>query len=228
LIVERDMYMKAILSIFIVLLFLNNIAAAQTTTIAAPKKVKKARKGKGKAKGDKELDAYFYGGKKNKKNKTAEFDKKGKRTKGGHEVVMDMKSILKSKATANGAGKKTIGDDKMYRPIYIGGKMLTGTINTASGFRICIYNGNDRKAALSEKLKFMKSYPSFRSYMSYNSPYYKIKIGDFTDKKIAQKELKSVVTNFPSAFISPDMVTVKNIMIYKNQPAAEPQAAANQ
>jgi SPOR domain len=217
--------MKLILSICIALFFVNKSVVAQTTTTTPAKKVKKARKGK--AKGDKELDAYFYGGKKNKKGKLPEFDKKGKRTKGGHDVVVDMKSILKSKATANGVGKKTAADDKMYRPIYIGNKMLTGSINAASGFRICIYNGNDRKAALAEKLKFMKSYPSFRSYMSYNSPYYKIKIGDFTDKKMAQKELKSVISNFPSAFISPDMVTVKNIMIYKNQPAAEPQSVSN-
>jgi hypothetical protein len=219
--------MKLFLSIFILLFLANQSSHAQKKAEPkAAKKVKKVRKSK--TKGDKELDKYFYSSKKNRRNKDDNTERKGRHSKGGRDVVMDMKSILKSKATSNGTSKRAVADDKMYRPIYIGGKMVTGSINTVSGFRICIYNGSDRKEALAQKVKFMKSYPTFKSYMSYNSPYYKIKIGDFTDKKIAQKELKLLVNNFPSSFISPDFVTVKNIMIYKNQPVAEPQTVTEQ
>jgi SPOR domain len=190
----------------------NNITAQTKSS----KKVKKERFSK-KNKAEKSLDVYFYGNKKGKKGKKGEKGAKGK--KGEPTTIKDMKSLLKEKGNS---GKQTSGgasggnDQATYRPVYVGDKMVTGSINNVQGFRICIYTGNNREEAMAKKIDFMRKFPNVRSYMSYNTPYYKIKVGDFADKKEAQKILKVYLKPFPASFLIPDVVTVKNIMIYKN------------
>jgi SPOR domain len=90
-------------------------------------------------------------------------------------------------------------------------------VGTANGFRICIYNGNSRQDALATKQRFMKKYTNVHSYMKYSTPSYKITVGEYTDKKIAAKELKKIVVDFKSAFIMPDVVNVKNIIVYQTR-----------
>lgn len=103
----------------------------------------------------------------------------------------------------------------LYKPIVSasGKKKVTGSIYTTQGFRIVIYNGPDRKLAMEAKNKFSKTFSSHRSYMSYNVPSYKIKVGDFEDKKDATLLLRRVSAVFPSSFIVPDIITVKNINV---------------
>ena len=94
-----------------------------------------------------------------------------------------------------------------------GKKMVTGSIYTAKGFRIVIYNGSDRGKAMEAKNKFSNVFSPLRSYMSYNVPSYKIKVGDFESKKEATDFLRRVSAMFPSSFIVPDIVTIKNINV---------------
>ncbi len=103
----------------------------------------------------------------------------------------------------------------LYKPIVSsdGKKKVTGSITTAKGFRVIIYNGSDRAKAMEAKNNFMRAFPGTRSYMSYNVPSYKIKVGDFDDKKDASSFLRKVSSAFPTSFIVPDIVTIKNINV---------------
>jgi hypothetical protein len=101
----------------------------------------------------------------------------------------------------------------MYHPIRKNGKMLTGSIYTTPGFRICIYNGSNREEAILVKQDFIKLNSNHKNYISCSRPYYKIKVGDFENKKIAAKEYKKISKSYPNAFIVPDIVTVKKIVI---------------
>lgn len=103
----------------------------------------------------------------------------------------------------------------LYKPIVSmdGKKKVTGSITTAKGFRVIIYNGPDRAKAIEAKNNFMRAFPGLRSYMSYNVPSYKIKVGDFDDRNDASKFLRKVSPAFPASFIVPDIVTIKNINV---------------
>jgi hypothetical protein len=211
-------FVKTIL-LFLFSLFLCGIYPTQQAFAQKENTEKPKKKGKRKSKsekGDKQLDTYFYGNKKGKKK-----GKKGKEEiSTGKDKIVDTKSLLKNRVNNN--GKKTSGgtgggtDQVTYRPIYVGNKMVTGNIQSVQGFRICIYTGNNRQEAIATKLSFMKEFNTMRSYMAYGTPYYKIKVGDFPDKKAAQLALKKIIAKFASAFIVPDVVTVKNIVVYKN------------
>ena len=103
----------------------------------------------------------------------------------------------------------------LYRPIvsHDGKKTVTGSIYTQKGFRVVIFNGADRAKALEAKNNFSRAFPGVPSYMSYNVPSYKIKVGNFEDRGDAGKFMRKVSAAFPSCFIVPDIVTIKNINV---------------
>ena len=47
------------------------------------------------------------------------------------------------------------------------------------GYRIMIMNTNDRELAYKTRADILRYYPEHNVYMVYQSPYYKIKMGDF-------------------------------------------------
>ncbi len=108
---------------------------------------------------------------------------------------------------------KPLNTTPVYKEINVGKKTVTGSIGTSKGFRLLIFNGADRNLALKIKTEFARRFPSYHSYMSYNTPNFKIKVGDFTDKKEANKFMKLIIPFLPSASIVPDIVTVKNIQV---------------
>ena len=60
----------------------------------------------------------------------------------------------------------------MYHPIRKNGKMLTGSIYTTPGFRICIYNGSNREEAILAKQDFIKLNKIFQFYKILIQLYY--------------------------------------------------------
>ena len=126
--------------------------------------------------------------------------------------------ILEKRAVLVAADERARGGAKetfLAKPIVSqnGKKKVTGSIYTSKGFRIIIYNGPDRAQAMAAKNNFSKTFSTYRSYMSYNVPSYKIKVGDFESKKDASDFLRRVSSMFPTSFIVPDIITVKNINV---------------
>jgi hypothetical protein len=192
--------------------------SAQTPKPPVAKKAKPKSPSKKSKKGSKdaELEQYFTGGKNGKKVKKG---KDGKPLKGGDKVV-DIKSIIQSKKSNSASTSPRPTDpanNQGNRPMTIGNKTIVGNVGTAQGFRICVYNGTSRKDALAAKQAFMKTYKDMHSYMRYNTPYYKIVVGDYEDKKSAQNSLKNIVKDFNASFIVPDVVNTKHITIYQKR-----------
>ncbi|MBL7766019.1 MAG: SPOR domain-containing protein [Chitinophagaceae bacterium] len=125
--------------------------------------------------------------------------------------VLDKRGGLIAKIEADEKAREV----PVYAPIVSanGKKKVTGSIYTAKGFRVVIYNGPDRAMALASKNAFMRAFPGTPSYMSYNVPSYKIKVGNFPDRADATKFLRMLSKAFPTSFIVPDIVTIKNINV---------------
>ena len=76
------------------------------------------------------------------------------------------------------------------------------------GYRIQIYNGSDRSKASQAKVQFMKLFPGIRSYLVYNAPNFRVRIGDFRSRKEAQELYDELASYFSPRMIVPDMVTI--------------------
>ena len=53
------------------------------------------------------------------------------------------------------------------------------------GYRLLVINTNDRNKANEAKAKVYKTFPELKAYLVYQSPFYKLKVGNFKDQKEA-------------------------------------------
>lgn len=78
-----------------------------------------------------------------------------------------------------------------------------------SGYRIRIYSnlGTDaRKESQRIRANFYENFPEIPVYLKYDSPYFKVYVGDFRTKIEAIKSLKKIKRKYPSAFVVPDQI----------------------
>lgn len=78
-----------------------------------------------------------------------------------------------------------------------------------SGYRIRIYSnlGNTaRDGSQSAKARFYGLFPEIPIYLEYDSPYYKVYVGDFRTKIDALNDFKRIQRYFRAAFIVPDRI----------------------
>ncbi len=75
------------------------------------------------------------------------------------------------------------------------------------GFRIMIMNTNDRELAYKTRADILRYYPEYNVYMAYQSPYFKIKMGDFLKKTDADKFKKEIAAMFKQGtFVIQDII----------------------
>ena len=80
----------------------------------------------------------------------------------------------------------------------------------AKGFRLLVINTNKRDEAISAKAKLYRYFPELKSYLLYQSPYYKLKAGNFRERKDAESYQKKLNAFFPrGVFIMNDIIEVK-------------------
>lgn len=81
---------------------------------------------------------------------------------------------------------------------------------TDKGFRLMIVSTNNRDEALAAKTKVYTYFPELKAYLWYQSPYFRVKAGNFKDRKDAEAYQKRLNTYFPKGvFIMKDIIEVK-------------------
>jgi SPOR domain len=86
-----------------------------------------------------------------------------------------------------------------------------GYISSGKGFRVQIYNGNDRKAAINTKIDFMRRYPNVTTYLTYVAPQFRVKVGDFKTRADAQKFNHELISFYNPTMIVPDLIVINSI-----------------
>ena len=74
------------------------------------------------------------------------------------------------------------------------------------GYRVQIHFGNEREKAKEIKTKFLQTFPDIPAYDSYQSPNFRVRVGDYRSKLEASKYLKQISGAFPSSFIVTDNI----------------------
>lgn len=79
----------------------------------------------------------------------------------------------------------------------------------AQGYRIEIFFSSDldaRHRAQKHKTDFLTSYPGYNVYVTYVSPDFKVRVGDFRTRNEALRFMKEIQGQFPRAFVVPDLI----------------------
>lgn len=81
---------------------------------------------------------------------------------------------------------------------------------TAKGYRILVISTNSREEAIAAKTAIYNYFPELKVYMWHQSPYYKVKAGNFLTRDEASSYQKRLGPVFPrGVFIMNDVVEVK-------------------
>ncbi len=73
-----------------------------------------------------------------------------------------------------------------------------------SGYRIRIFSNsgaNARKEGQEAMAGFIKRFPNLATYFIFDTPFYRLYVGDFRNRSEAYKYLEKIEDSFPSAFI---------------------------
>ncbi len=78
------------------------------------------------------------------------------------------------------------------------------------GFRLMIINTNKREEAIAAKTKVYTYFPELKAYLVYQSPYFKLKVGNFKERKDAEAYQKRLNAYFPKGvFVMNDVIELK-------------------
>ena len=75
---------------------------------------------------------------------------------------------------------------------------------TLDGWRVQIFFEGGNKSyqlALNKKSSFIVNYPEIPVYLTFNAPYYKVRVGDFRNRSEAEILLKKLKETYPNAFL---------------------------
>lgn len=81
---------------------------------------------------------------------------------------------------------------------------------SAQGYRIQVISTSNRTKALEAKTKIYQRFPELKSYLMYQSPFFKLKVGNFLDRQEAESYMQDIIALFPAGvYVVRDVVEVK-------------------
>ena len=81
---------------------------------------------------------------------------------------------------------------------------------TMRGYRLMILNTNSRDAAISAKTKIYTHFPDQKAYLTYQSPFFKLKAGNYQTREEAKRYQSLMNSLFPKGvFIISDVIEVR-------------------
>ena len=80
---------------------------------------------------------------------------------------------------------------------------------TMKGYRLMVLNTNKREEAIDAKTKLYTRFPSLKSYLTYQAPYFKVKAGNFKTRDEAERYRKTLAPYFPKGvFVVNDVIEI--------------------
>jgi hypothetical protein len=88
---------------------------------------------------------------------------------------------------------------------------INQAVRTMDGYRIQIFSdsgNNSKNKAQSAQDEFQAKFPSLGVYLSFKSPNYRVRVGDFRSRLDAQRFLNEISADYPNAFIITDQINL--------------------
>jgi len=99
-------------------------------------------------------------------------------------------------------------DSLLAKRLSMNREAARGSFISADGFRVQIFSGSERSQAYAAQGRFKSMYPLIGSYINYNQPNYKIRVGDFRTRLEAEKFMHSLRPSFSSLFIFSEKINL--------------------
>jgi hypothetical protein len=81
---------------------------------------------------------------------------------------------------------------------------------SAAGFRILVISSNNRNKVIEAKTKMYREFPELKIYMMYQSPFYRLKVGNFRERSEAEEYLSQIQRFYPTGvYVVTDTIEVR-------------------
>lgn len=125
------------------------------------------------------------------------------------DLSPDQDIFQKLEAKEEGLGEIVIFQDMRINELIYNSVEHNKRKGGISGYRIRIFSNlgnNAREQSQATKARFYELFPEIAIHREYESPYYKVYVGDYRSKVDALKDFKQIKRYFRSAFIVPSKI----------------------
>ena len=123
---------------------------------------------------------------------------------------LSMKGVAQNADTSIVVEKDPRIDQLVKKQIEINDLTTRESRRHVQGFRIQVINSPDRSKVLAAKDKMYEQFPDWTTYLLYQSPNYKLRVGNFKTQDEAQDALKQLSKLFPSGvYVIQDVIELK-------------------
>lgn len=130
--------------------------------------------------------------------------------KGFAQTPLTDSALLKSDSSSIIVHADPRVDLLVKKQIQINEETTRDARRSAKGYRLLIISTNNRDEAIAAKSTIYTNFPELKAYLWHQSPYYKLKAGNFKDRKDAEEYQKRLKVYFPKGvFIMNDIIEVK-------------------
>lgn len=121
-------------------------------------------------------------------------------------------------------GRLQIRQDPRITDLLVRNTQINLRRNGTEGFRLEIFFSSESKAreqAVRIRNEFNLIFPDIPSYMLFQTPNFKVRIGDFRNKSEALKTKAYIASKYPNAFIVKDMIRFPELFTESEEQSEE-------
>ncbi len=121
-------------------------------------------------------------------------------------------------------GNLQIRQDPRITDILVRHSQINQRKRGTDGFRLEIYFNSDNKAreqAVKVRNEFNLVFPDIRSYLLFQTPNFKVRIGDFRNRSEALKTKAYIASKYPNAFIVKDIIRFPELVTESTEQSEE-------
>jgi hypothetical protein len=125
-------------------------------------------------------------------------------------VFISLSSFAQTDSTSVVVHKDPRIELLMKKQIEINEITTRNSRRSAQGYRIQVISTNNRTKAMEAKTKIYQRFPELKAYLMYQSPFFKLKVGNFIEREDAESYLQDILQLFPTGvYVVRDIVEVK-------------------
>lgn len=76
------------------------------------------------------------------------------------------------------------------------------------GYMIQVFAGTSLITAKDSKALFLQRYSDYNASIVFEAPNYKVRIGNYTNRFDANRDLQEIITEYPSAYVVKDLINI--------------------
>jgi len=129
-------------------------------------------------------------------------------------TAMTAPLILSAQEARSDSGKVEYIQDEKVDELVAKHIKINQNKGTMEGFRVQILSdsGNNSKTqAQAASDAFTSKFPNINAYLTFKSPNYRVRVGDFRSRLDAQRFLSEIAGDYPNAFIISDKINLPKV-----------------